>query len=65
MYLNSKKIWRERFKNNWSVILILIFKIDLVIAYELDLLGQVILFFANELDLFIKIKDMVILNSPV
>ena len=40
-------------------------KIDLVIAYELDLLGQVILFFANELDLFIKIKEMVILNNPV
>ena len=32
-------------------------------AYELDLLGQVILFFANELDLFIKIKEMVILNN--
>ena len=38
-------------------------KIDLVIANELDLLGQVILFFANELDLFIKIKEMVILNN--
>ena len=38
--------------------------IDLVTANELDLLGQVILFFANELDLFIKIKEMVILNNP-
>ena len=36
----------------------------LVTANELDLLGQVILFFANELDLFIKIKEMVILNNP-
>ena len=44
------------------MILILIFKIDLVIAYELDLLGQVILFFADELDLFIKIKETVILK---
>ena len=39
-------------------------KIDLVTAYELDLFGQVILFFANELDLFIKIKEIVILNKP-
>ena len=39
-------------------------KIDVVIAYQLDLFGQVILFFADELDLFINIKEMVILNNP-
>ena len=47
----------------WVSDLDLDLKIDLVIAYELDLLGKVILFFVSELDLFIKIKEMVILNN--